>query len=173
MDFELAEAELLLGRTPAVLRALLLGLPERWLRGNEGPETWSPLEVLAHLIEGEKTNWMPRVRVIYEQGEEGQFAPFDRFAHLRASEGRSVNDLLDEFAALRAQSLEEVRALQLTPADLGRTGQHPEFGRVTLGQLLATWTAHDQAHLVQLSRTLARQYREAVGPWQAYLSVMR
>lgn len=162
----------LLGRTPAVLRALLGGLPPEWAHANEGEDTWSPSDVLGHLCDGERENWLPRLRVILEKGEAGTFTPFDRFAHLRAPPV-GLDERLDEFERLRAANLDAVRALHLTGADLARTGRHPEFGVVTLGQLLSTWAAHDLAHLVQINRTLARGYRDAVGPWRAYLSVMR
>lgn len=173
MEFKLEDALSLLGRTPDTLRAVLHGLPAAWLHSNEGEGTWSPFDVLGHLINGERTNWIPRARVIYEQGEAGTFAPFDRFAHLRANTGRGVDELLDEFAALRAENLATLKAMNLAPTDLERTGMHPEFGTVTLGQLLATWVTHDQAHLVQIHRTLAKGYSGAVGPWRAYLSVLR
>ncbi|ASN79908.1 DinB family protein [Deinococcus ficus] len=172
MDVNLEHSLALLDRTPATLTALLSGLPEGWLHANEGEGTWSPFDVLGHLVDGERVNWLPRLRVILEHGEAGTFAPFDRFAHLNANGHRSVDDLLAEFTRLRGENVAAVRALHLTPADLARTGRHPEFGPVTLGQLIATWTAHDLAHLVQVSRTMARTYRDAVGPWRAYLSVM-
>ena len=172
MDFELDAGSAVLERTPGVLRALLSGLPDGWTTGNEGPDTWSPYDVVGHLLHGEHADWMPRVRIILADGELRRFAPYDRTAHFRESRGRSLTELLDEFGRLRAANLIELRGLALTPDQLGRTGEHPAFGPVTLRQLLATWVAHDLGHLVQVSRVMAKQYREAVGPWRAYLSVM-
>ena len=166
------EAAALLARTPGTLEALLRGLPDDWIRANEGGDTWSPLDVVGHLIHGEKTDWMPRVRIILEHGEGRPFDKFDRFAQFRASAGRTLASLLDEFATLRQDNLRELAALRLTEADLDRRGQHPELGGVTLRQLLATWVAHDLDHLVQVSRVLARQYSDEVGPWRAYLRII-
>ncbi|RJF72335.1 DinB family protein [Deinococcus cavernae] len=171
MEFNLDDALLLLRRTPATLTGLLTGLSSEWLHTNEGADTWSPHQVVAHLTLAEHHNWLPRVRAILEQV--GAFPPFDRFAHLQRSPDVSTVQLLSEFQAVRGANLQALQALNLTPADLNRTGQHPEFGTVTLAQLLSTWTVHDHAHLVQISRTLAGNYREAVGPWQAYLSILR
>lgn len=162
----------ILERTPAVLRSLLGGLPEEWVRAADGPGSWSAFDVVGHLIHGEKTDWIPRARHILEKGESVPFPPFDREAMFEASRGRSTEALLDEFAALRAQNVAALRALALTPEDLDRRGLHPELGSVTLRQHLATWTAHDLGHLRQIAQTLGRQYRDAVGPWRAYLSMM-
>jgi hypothetical protein len=170
--FAMDEAAAILARTPATLDALLRGLPDGWIAATEGAGTWSPFDVIGHLIHGERTDWMPRARLILEHGERRAFDPFDRFAQFGASEGRRLEGLLDEFAALRRSSLRELEALQLTEADLDRPGRHPELGSVTLRQLLATWVAHDLDHLVQISRVLARQYAEEVGPWRAYLRVI-
>ncbi|MFC4639063.1 DinB family protein [Deinococcus hohokamensis] len=171
MEFRLEEGMPVLRATPGTLRALLQDLPDPWVHANEGPQTWSPFEVVGHLVMAEQQNWRPRLQSLWHG--EGTFPPFDRFAHLGAHQGRSLDELLDEFRRQRAESLELLEALKLTPQDLSRTGKHPEFGAVTLGQLLATWVTHDLSHLVQVSRTLARQYRAAVGPWQAYLSVLQ
>ena len=170
MDFRLSDAVLLLSRTPEVLRSLLAGLPDGWLNANEGGETWSPTQVVAHLSMADRTNWLPRTKAL-RAGE--PFPPLDRFAHLNTGEVQGIAALLDEFATIRAASLAGLRALDLSPTDLQRQGQHPEFGPVTLAQLLSTWVVHDQDHLVQISRTLAGNYRGAVGPWAAYLSVLR
>ena len=163
----------LLARTPAALDALLRDLPQEWTRRNEGGNTFSAFDVLGHLIHGERTDWMPRARMILEFGESRAFTPFDRRAQERESEGKSLAELLDEFARLRAENLAELRALNLTEQDLNRRGLHPALGTVTLSQLLATWAAHDLTHLHQVARVMAHQYREAVGPWSAYLGVMQ
>ena len=166
------EAAAVLARTPGALDALLRGLPEDWVGANEGGETWSPFDVIGHLIHGEKTDWMPRVRIILEHGESRPFDKFDRFAQLAASEGRSLGSLLEEFAALRDENVRQLLRLRLSEADLDRRGRHPELGGVTLRQLLAAWVAHDLDHVVQISRVLARQYSDEVGPWRAYLRVI-
>jgi DinB superfamily len=173
MAHHVEETISLLSRTPAVLNALLRDLPEVWTLRNEGQETWSAFDVVGHLIHGERTDWMPRARMILQHGETQTFAPFDRSAQQRESQGKSLGQLLDEFAALRTENLRELRALQLRPEDLERRGRHPALGVVTLSQLLATWAAHDLTHLHQISRVLAHQYREAVGPWSAYLGVLQ
>jgi hypothetical protein len=170
--FAIDEAIAVLSRTPATLDALLRGLPDAWINANEGGETWSPFDVIGHLIHGERTTWMPRARIIREQAEARTFETFDRFAQFMVSQGRTLESLLDEFAALRQQNLRELDAMGLTEADLERRGQHPEFGVVTLRQLLAAWMAHDLDHLVQVSRVLARQYSDEVGPWRAYLRII-
>lgn len=166
------EAAAVLARTPGALDALLRGLPEDWIGANEGGETWSPFDVIGHLIHGEKTDWMPRVRIILEHGESRPFDKFDRFAQLAASEGRSLGSLLEEFAVLRDENVRQLLRLRLSEADLDRRGRHPELGGVTLRQLLAAWVAHDLDHVVQISRVLATQYSDEVGPWRAYLRVI-
>ena len=172
MEFEPGTAIAVLERTPATLRSLLLGLPPAWTDATEGPDTWSPYVVIGHLIQGERSDWIPRARIILAQGPERRFTPFDRFAQFRESEGKSLTELLDEFAQLRAENLSSLKSWQLSDAQLALEGQHPAFGAVTLRQLLATWVAHDLGHLVQVSRVMAKQYREAIGPWTEYLSVM-
>jgi hypothetical protein len=171
-SFVMEEAVAILARTPATLDALLRGLPDGWIAAHEGGETWSPFDVIGHLIHGEKTDWMPRARIILEHGEARAFDKFDRFAQFALSEGRTVDSLLDELTTLRQESLRELAALRLTDADLDRRGRHPELGVVTLRQLLATWVAHDLDHVMQISRVLARQYADEVGPWRAYLRVV-
>lgn len=173
MQFNLDHAVRLLTRTPAVLRAMLDDLPAEWLNSNEGGDTWSPYDVIGHLVHGERADWIPRAKIILEAGESRAFAPFDRLAQFEESKGKSIEELLATFARLRQESLATLMALNLTPDDLQRTGTHPAFGAVTLEQLLATWVAHDHAHIVQIARTMARQYQQAVGPWQEYLSVMK
>ncbi|HYX69025.1 MAG TPA: DinB family protein [Terriglobales bacterium] len=173
MEHDLEQSTALLARTPAVLDTLLRGLPEAWTLRNEGEKTWSAFDVIGHLIHGERTDWMPRAKMILESGESRAFERFDRFAQARESQGKSLGQLLDEFARLRAENLAALRALQLRPEDLARRGRHPVLGVVTLSQLLATWAAHDLTHLHQISRIMAHQYREAVGPWTKFLGVMQ
>ena len=163
----------LLTRTPASLNALLRDLPEEWTHRNEGPNTWSAFDVVGHLIHGERTDWMARARIILQFGETRAFERFDRLAQERESQGKSLPQLLDEFARLRAENLEQLRALNLRPEDLARRGRHHRLGVVTLSQLLATWAAHDLTHLHQLSRIMAHQYRDAVGPWIQFLGVLQ
>jgi DinB superfamily len=163
----------LLTRTPAALDALLRDLPEAWTLQNEGENTWSAFDVVGHLIHGERTDWMVRTKVILQFGEAQPFERFDRWAQMRESQGKSLGQLLDEFARLRSENLDELRALNLRPEDLERRGRHPVLGTVTLSQLLATWAAHDLTHLHQISRIMAHQYREAVGPWTQFLGVMQ
>ena len=172
MQHNLQDTISFLGRTPVVLDALLRGLPETWTLRNEGEKSWSAFDIVGHLIHGERTDWMPRAKMILQFGEGKAFEPFDRLAQERESQGKSLVRLLDEFARLRAENLSELRALHLKPEDLSRHGRHPALGAVTLSQLLATWAAHDLTHLHQISRVMAHQYREAVGPWGAYLGVM-
>ncbi len=172
MQFDLEDALPILERTPTVVRALLEDLQERWIRATEGPNTWSPFDVVGHLIHGERTDWLPRVEVILTHGENQAFQPFDRFAQFEASRGKSLAELLDSFAELRAANLERLQKLRLAPEDLERRGRHPELGPVTLGQLLATWTAHDLSHIAQIVRVMGRQYTEAVGVWRAYLPMV-
>ena len=172
MDFELDAGVAILERTPYTLRAMLSGLPAAWIAATEGPETWSPYDIVGHLIHGERTDWMARARIILAQGPERRFTPYDRFAQFRESQGKSLADLLDEFERLRAGNLATLGGWRLTEAQLALEGEHPEFGPVTLRQLLATWVAHDLGHVAQAARVMAKQYREAVGPWRAYLPVM-
>jgi uncharacterized damage-inducible protein DinB len=163
----------LIARTPVALNALLRDLPESWTQRNEGEGTWSVYDVVGHLIHGEKTDWMPRTRILLEEGEARPFDKFDRWAQQRESEGKTLPQLLDEFARLRADNLDQLRALNLTKQDLAKRGRHPALGSVTLSHLLATWAAHDLTHLHQISRIMAHQYRDAVGPWTIYLGVMQ
>ncbi|MFL5539860.1 MAG: DinB family protein [Longimicrobiaceae bacterium] len=172
MEFDLTQGIAVLERTPQVLWAMLSGLPPAWTEADEGPETWSPYVILGHLIHGERTDWIARARIILEQGPDRRFTPYDRFAQFHESQGKSLAALLDEFEQLRAENLETVAEWRLTEAQLALEGEHPEFGPVTLRQLLATWVAHDLGHIAQTARVMAKQYREAVGPWRAYLPVM-
>ncbi len=173
MEHNLHHTIALLARTPAALNALLRDLPEAWTLENEGENTWSAFDIVGHLIHCERTDWMPRARMVLKFGEAQAFEPFDREGHVRVSEGKSLAQLLDEFARVRSENLGELRALNLQPADLERRGRHPALGVVTLSQLLATWAAHDLTHLHQISRVMAHQYRQAVGPWSAYLGVLQ
>lgn len=156
-----------------MLRAWLEKLPDAWTGANEGPETWSPFDIVGHLIHGERTDWMDRLDIILTKGESRPFTPFDRFAQFEASRGKSLSELLDTFEELRATNLSRLEALDLSQKDLARTGLHPELGRVTLGQLLATWVAHDLNHLGQIARVMGRQYTKEVGPWIEYLPLLQ
>jgi len=171
-SFVIEEAVAILARTPATLDAMLRGLPDGWLVAHEGGDTWSALDVLGHLIHGERTDWIPRARIILEEGRSRPFEPFDRFAQFRDSAGKSLDQLLDEFAQLRAESLRTLKGWRLTEEQLVLQGEHPIFGAVTLRQLLSTWTAHDLSHIAQISRVMTKQYRDAVGPWRAFLPIM-
>ena len=172
MTFSLADGIPVLERTPQVLDAWLRGVPEPWLRANEGPDTFSAFDNLGHLIHGERTDWIPRARIIREHGESRPFEKFDRFAMYKESEGKTVGELLDTFAELRRANLATLTAWRLTAQDLERRGRHPELGAVTLGQLLATWVAHDLGHLGQIARVMAKRYKTDVGPWVAYLPIL-
>ena len=170
--FVVEEATAVLARTPGTLDALLRGLPDGWVQAHEGGQTWSPFDVVGHLIHGEQTDWIPRARMILEEGESRPFEKFDRFAQYDASKEQSLASLLETFAVLRQDGLRDLAALNLTEADLDRRGRHPELGVVTLRQLLATWVAHDLDHVMQIARVLARQYSDEVGPWRAYLRII-
>jgi hypothetical protein len=170
--FDLTNAVEVLQRTPAVLRAWLSGLSPDWIEVDEGPDTWSPFVVVGHLIHGEKTDWIPRAEQILSGRGDTPFPPFDRFAQFHESEGKSLEELLDEFETLRSENLERLQGFQLGEAELGLLGNHPEFGQVSLRQLLATWVTHDLAHLGQIARVMAKRHKMAVGPWRKYLSIL-
>ena len=172
MNFTLRDAIPILERTPAVLRALLWEVPDSWASQSEGPETWSPFDIVGHLIHGERTDWIARTEILLTFGEERPFTPFDRFAQFEASRGKTLQQLLDTFAEARAANLTRLQSLGLTPQDLDRRGRHPELGACTLRELLATWVAHDLSHIAQIARVMGRQYAEAVGPWRAYLPML-
>jgi uncharacterized damage-inducible protein DinB len=172
MDFDLENGMAILERTPGALRTLLSGLPDAWTRPNEGSGTWSAFDVVGHLIDADETDWMVRARVILAQGADRKFPPFDRFRHLRVNAGKPLASLLERFEQLRASNLRDLKALDLGPAELRLTGEHDEFGSVTLEQLLSTWVVHDLGHIAQVARVMARQYGAAVGPWEAYLPVL-
>jgi uncharacterized damage-inducible protein DinB len=173
MEHNLPHTIALLTRTPATLNTLLRDLPETWTHQDEGENNWSVFGIVGHLIHCEHADWMARVNLLLQFGETQAFAPFDRLGHQRAVQGKSLTQLLDDFAHLRSINLNQLRALNLQPADLDRRGQHPAFGSVTLSALLATWAAHDLTHLHQISRVMAHQYRETVGPWSVYLGVLQ
>jgi hypothetical protein len=172
VNFTFEDAIPVLRRTPAVLRALLWDVPDSWASGTEGPETWSPFDIVGHLIHGERTDWIPRTEILLTHGETRAFTPFDRFAQFEASRGKTLHDLLETFAELRAANLIRLESLGLTPQDFDRRGRHPELGPVTLEELLATWVAHDLSHIAKIARVMGRQYTEAVGPWRAYLPML-
>jgi len=171
VDFDLEKAIPVLERTPAVLSTLLGELPDSWTRVDEGPETWTPREVVAHLIHGERTDWIPRARIIFKQESIRRFDPFNRFAELKSE--KPLRDLLNEFDKLRSNNVATLRGWNLKAKDLELTGEHPEFGSVTMRQLLATWVVHDLSHIAQITRTMARAYTNAVGPWTAYFRVLQ
>jgi hypothetical protein len=173
MNHSLDHTIALLERTPGALDELLRGLPAEWTDANEGGDSWSPREIVSHLAHADRTDWMPRVRHLLEFGESQPFPPFDRLGQRQAMEGKSLAEVLEDFYAARAASLNELRALNLGPDELQRRGAHPSFGSVTLSQLLATWAAHDLTHLHQIARVMAHQYREAVGPWSKFLGVLQ
>src|SRR5215217_3419758 len=171
-DLRPEEAVAILERTPAAVGALVDGLPEAFVRATEGEGTWSPYDVVGHLVSGERTDWLERTRHILS-GDPRPFTPFNRTAMFNESEGKSLAELLATFADLRGGNVAELRAMNLGGGDLLRTGRHPDFGEVTLGQLLAAWVVHDLDHVAQLARTMAKVYADAVGPWAAYLSILR
>ena len=169
----LDESIAVLERTPAVMNAMLRGLPDVWTNATEGPGTWSPYVVIGHLIHGETTDWIPRLDIILEHGPSRPFEPFDMSAQFRESAGKSLTTLLDEFTALRRDNVARLRARELKPEQLELQGTHPTLGLVTVRQLLATWSAHDLAHILQVCRVMAKRYKQEVGPWGQFLSVMK
>jgi hypothetical protein len=173
MEHDLSRTISLLARTPASLDALLRDLPDEWAQRNEGADTWTAFDIVGHLIHGEHTDWMPRARMVLQSGEARAFEPFDRWGHVHESQGKSMGQLLDTFARLRSANLDALGGLNLRAEDFERRGRHPALGVVTLSQLLAAWVVHDLTHLHQISRVMAHQYREAVGPWSAYLGVLQ
>lgn len=174
MKFDLKKAVEVLERTPAVLRTLLQDLSTEWVMNNEGGDSWSPYDVIGHLIHGEMTDWIPRTGIILLQDPDNcVFQPFDRFAQFDNSKGKNLSDLLSEFEQLRRKNLDLLRDYSITEADLQLTGIHPELGKVNLAQLLATWVTHDLTHIAQISRVMAKQYKDEVGPWRSYIGVLR
>jgi hypothetical protein len=172
MEFQLEQAINILSRTPATLNSLLRGAPAELTIGNEGGDTWSPYDILGHLIHGEETDWIPRARIILGHGESRAFEPFDRFAQFEKSKGKSADELLDQFEGLRTENLAALRQMNITADQLKLRGTHPELGSVTLRELLATWAVHDLSHIAQATRVMCKQYSEAVGPWKQYLPIL-
>lgn len=173
MKFSLKESIAILERTPEVLEAYVGGLSEEWLMSNEGAGTWSPYEVVVHLIAAEKTDWMSRIQIVLSESEDKKFEPFDRFAPLEAGIDHSATGILREFRRLREDNIQTLKSLNINQEDLNKKGVHPNFGDVTLQQLIATWTVHDLNHIAQISRVLAKQYHEEVGPWVAFLRILK
>lgn len=173
MEFNLAEGRLILERTPRALQALLRGLPDGWSRANEGPKTWSPHEVVAHLINGERTDWIPRARLILAGDATATFVPFEREGFFAEARPMPLPELLDLFERLRAENLRVLDGMKIGERELALVAQHPGLGPVTMRELLASWVVHDLGHIVQISRTMARQYRGAVGPWTEYMGVLQ
>ncbi|MGR3808954.1 DinB family protein [Jiulongibacter sp. NS-SX5] len=173
MEFELDKSKEILKRTPEVIKSLLHGLSKEWIENNEGENTWSPYDVLGHMIYGEKTDWLVRIKIILSDGENKEFIPFDRFAQLNDVQNRPIHELISEFKILREQNLNELDLMNIGAEDLIKTGIHPEFGEVTLKQLIATWAVHDLGHIAQISRVMAKQYKSEVGPWVNYLGVLK
>lgn len=172
MEFKLEEGTQILRQTPSTIDALLRPLSNTWIKRNEGPSTWSPFDVVGHLIHGEETDWIPRARIILNDGEARPFEPFDRVAMFEKSKEKSLVELLDTFSDVRDSNIQELEQMNLTPSKLEKRGTHPELGSVTLAQLLSAWVVHDLGHIAQIVRVMAGQYREEVGPWSAYLSIL-
>ncbi len=172
MKFTISTSIEILERTPVVLRSLLQGLSDEWVTPNEGSGTWSAYDIVGHLIHGEKTDWIPRMQIIRSGSDERKFEKFDRFAQFENSKGKTMLQLLDEFSQLREININILRSANITDSQFGETGVHPAFGNVTLSQLLSTWVVHDLNHIAQISRVMAKQYKEAVGPWIAYLGIL-
>jgi hypothetical protein len=172
MQFSLNKSLEILRNTPIVLEAMLAGLSDEWINNNEGPDTWSPYDILGHLIHGEKTDWIPRVEIILSDSSEKTFEPFDRFAQFKTSNGKTIKQLLDEFKELRKQNVQKLLSKEITEDNLDQQGIHPAFKLVTLRQLLSTWVVHDLNHIAQIARVMAKQYKIEVGPWKEYLKIV-
>ncbi|PTB95534.1 hypothetical protein C9994_11220 [Marivirga lumbricoides] len=173
MIFELNKSKEILERTPEVLETLLNGLSKEWVENNEGEKTWSPYDIVGHLISGEKTDWIIRIKTILSDSESKLFEPFDRFAQLNENQNRPIEDLINEFKLLRKKNLNELKLLNISQKDFEKVGIHPEFGNVTLKQLISTWAVHDLGHIAQITRVMAKQYTKEVGPWISYLGVLK
>ena len=172
MDFELIKSIEILERTPKVLDTLLNGLSKEWINNNEGENTWSPYDIVGHLIFGEKTDWIIRIKTILSDNDNKIFEPFDRFAQLNENQNRSIEDLINEFKILRKKNLNELELLNISQEDYGKIGIHPEFGNVNLKQLVSTWAVHDLGHIAQITRVMSKQYKNEVGPWINYLGIL-
>ncbi|MAL59750.1 MAG: hypothetical protein CMC14_06875 [Flavobacteriaceae bacterium] len=173
MEYQLDQAIEILERTPKVMKNLLLGLSEDWTHRNEGKDTWSPYDVIGHLVHGEKTDWMPRLEIVLSDSEIQTFTPYDRFAQFEMSKGKSLEELLREFETLRNENLNTLRSKNLSEKDLTRTAIHPSLGTITLKNMLAAWVVHDLGHIAQVSRVLAKQYKDEIGPWTQYLTIVK
>ncbi len=173
MNFKIMDSIQILERTPAVIESLLNNLSNEWLNNNEGVNTWSPFDIVGHLIFGEKTDWISRIKIILKQKENEMFEPFDRFAQFEESKGKTINDLFKEFKKLRKENVQELKSMNISAEELVLKGIHPELGEVTLEQLLSTWVVHDLGHIAQISRVMAKQYKENVGPWSEYLGILK
>ncbi|MGB1206834.1 MAG: DinB family protein [Chitinophagales bacterium] len=173
MKFEIEKSIEILTKTPSILETMLNGLSEEWLRNNEGENTWSPYDIVGHLIHGEKTDWIPRAKIMLSNSENKTFEPFDRFAQMNVTKEGTIAELLGEFKAMRAKNINELNSLQIEVADLAKKGIHPELGNVNLKQLLSTWVVHDLGHISQISRVMAKQYKAEVGPWKEYLGILK
>lgn len=172
IEFKIEDAITILERTPRVMETLLSGLPDEWIENNEGGASWSPYDVVGHLINGEKTDWIPRMQIILDDSVDKHFIPFNRFAQFERSKGKTLQQLIAEFKTIREKNISILKSATINETMLRKTGIHPEFGAVTLKQLLATWVAHDLSHLSQITRVLAKQYKTEVGPWTKYLSLL-
>ena len=172
MEFELSNTIKILERTPGLINDLLNGLPEELVHNNEGPGTWSPFDIVGHFIHGEKTDWIPRAKIILSGESDKPFIPFDRFAQFENSKGKSIDDLISEFSSLRTENIEILKSFNLNETKLVLTGIHPDFGKVNLRQLLSTWTVHDLVHINQMTRVLASNYKGAIGPWRKYIKLL-
>jgi len=172
MKFDLNNSIEILEKTPKILESYLSGLSNNWLKNNEGKNTWSPYDIIGHLIFGEKTDWIIRTKTILSKSENKMFEPFDRFAQLKEDQNKPISELLTEFKSLRESNLKELKSLNITNKDFRLKGIHPEFGEVTLDQLLSTWVVHDLGHISQISRVMSKQYEKNVGPWKAYLGIL-
>ena len=173
MQYNVSKAIEILERTPGVLNQLLQGISEEWIKNNEGENTWSPYDVIGHLVHGEEVDWLVRTKIILEFEDAKTFEPFDRFAQFEKSKGKSIDELLKEFEQLRKANLEEFKNLNISESDLDKKGSHPGLGSVTLRNMLASWVAHDLGHITQISRVMAKQYSSEIGPWHAYLAIMK
>lgn len=173
MNFSLQNSLEMLERTPLVLESMLAGLSDEWIYKNEGEKTWSPFDIIGHLIHGEKTDWIPRMEIILKQNPNSEFEPFDRFAQFENSKGKTPQELLNAFTLLRKQNIEIVRNKNLNTYHFALKGKHPALGEVTLAQLFATWVVHDLNHTGQIARVMAKQYKDEVGPWYQYLGILK
>lgn len=163
----------ILEQTPETLIHLTSGLSDFWTKSNEGIDTWSVFDVVGHLLHGDKTDWLVRTKIILSNSYEKQFKPFDRFAQLETSKGKTLLELLNEFKLVRAENVRQIKSFEITTNDLTKAGMHPTFGAVTLGQLLSTWAVHDLDHIAQISRIMSKQYKEETGPWIEFLTILK